>query len=74
MKDFNVYVKLSSWPPKSRQDDECTLLLGTHVELVHQEVVLKQKDLLVNTVIGFLKAKMESARGRAVPQAYIPLP
>ena len=60
--------------PKGKQDDECTLLLGTHVELVHQEVVLKQKDLLVNTVIGFLKAKIESARGRAVPQPYIPLP
>ena len=48
--------------------------MGTYVELVHQEVVLKQKDLLVNTLIGFLKAKIESARGRAVPQPYIPLP
>jgi hypothetical protein len=49
------------------------LLLGPHVELVLQEVVLK-KYLLVNTVIGFLKARIESARGRAVPQAYIPPP
>jgi hypothetical protein len=42
---------------KGRQDDECTLLLGTHDEFAHQEVVLKQKDLLVNTVIGFLKPR-----------------
>jgi hypothetical protein len=25
--------------PKGRQDDECTLILGTYVELVHKEVV-----------------------------------
>ena len=36
---------------KGRQDVECTLLLGTYVELVDREVVLKQKELLVNTVI-----------------------
>ena len=60
--------------PKGRQDVECTILLGTYVELVDLEVVLKQKDLLVNTVIGVLKTKTESARRRAVPQADIPLP
>ena len=60
--------------PKGRQDDECTLLLGTYVELVNEEVVLRQKELLVNTVIGVLKTKTESARRRAVPQAHIPLP
>ena len=59
---------------KGRQDAECTLLLGTYLELVDREVVLKQKELLVNTVIGFLKTKTESARIRAVPQVLIPLP
>ena len=60
--------------PKGRQEDECTLLLGTYVELVDREVVLKQKELLVNTVIDILKTKTESARSRAVPQARIALP
>ena len=59
---------------KGRQDAECTLLLGTYLELVDREVVLKQEELLVNTVIGVLKTKTESARKRAVPQADIPLP
>ena len=45
-----------------------------YVELVNEEVVLRQKELLVNTVIGVLKTKTESARRRAVPQAHIPLP
>ena len=33
--------------PKGRKDDECTLLLGSHVELVHQEVVLKQTKCIL---------------------------
>jgi hypothetical protein len=60
--------------PKGRQEDECTLLLGTYVELVNREVSLKQKELLVNTVIGTLKTKTESARSRNVPQPRIALP
>ena len=59
--------------PKGRQEDECTLLLGTYVELVDRESVLKQKELLVNTVIGVLQTKTVSARSRAVPQAHIAL-
>ena len=43
---------------KSRQEDECILLIGTFVELIDQEV-LKQKDLLFNTVIGVPKNKPE---------------
>ena len=39
---------------KGRQDVECTLLVGTYVELVDREVVLKQKEILVCTVIGVL--------------------
>ena len=59
---------------KGRQDAEFTLLLGTYLELADQEVVLKQKVLLVNRVIGVLKAKTEIAWRRAVPQAQITLP
>ena len=59
--------------PKSRQEDEYTLLLGTYMELVDKEAVLKQKELLANTVIGVLKTKTVSARSRAVPQAHITL-
>jgi hypothetical protein len=43
--------------PISRQEAECTLLLGTHVELVDREVFQKQKDLLVNNVICDLQTK-----------------
>ena len=57
--------------PKGRQEDECTLLLGTYVELVDREAVLKQKELLVNTVISVLMNKSEYARSRAVPQVQL---
>ena len=59
--------------PKCMQERECILLLGTYVELVDRESVLKQKELLVNTVIGVLQTKTVSARSRAVPQAQIGL-
>jgi hypothetical protein len=59
--------------PKGRQENECTLLLGTYVELVDREAVLKEKELLLNTVIGVLQTKIVSARSRAVPQARIAL-
>ena len=57
--------------PKSRQENECTLLLGIFVELVDREVVLKEKELLVDTLIGVLRSKAESAMSRAVPQVNI---
>ena len=60
--------------PKNRQEDECLLLLGTYLELVDKEVVLKQKELMVNTLIGVLHTKTVSVRSRAVPQAHIALP
>ena len=50
------------------------LLLGTYVQLVDSEAVLKQKELLVNTVIGVLQAKILSASNRAVPQVHLTLP
>ena len=60
--------------PRSRHEDECIFLVGTFVELVDREVMSKEKDLLVNTVIGVLKARTEYARSRSVPQVNIPLP
>ena len=60
--------------PQSDHEVECLLILGTYVELVDREVVLKQKDLMVNTLIGVLQAKSVSARSRAVPQTHIALP
>ena len=69
----SIFWKWQASIPKSRQEDECTLLLGTYVELVDKEAVLKQKGLLVNTVIGVLQTKTVSARSRAVPQAHITL-
>ena len=59
--------------PNDRQEDECTFLLGTYVELVDREVVLKEKELLLDTLIGVLRTKTESARSRAVPQVQIAL-
>ena len=66
----------TSWPSsqKTGRMMKCTLLFGTFVELVDCEVVPKQKELLVNTVIGVLKTKTESLVSRAVPQARIALP
>ena len=60
--------------PRSRHDVECTLILGTFVELVDREIVMKHKDLLVNTVVGVLRNKLEYAKKRAVPQVQFTLP
>ena len=69
----NMDFILAKFPP-SDHEVECLLILGTYVELVDREVILKQKDLMVNTLIGVLQAKTVSARSRAVPQAHIALP
>ena len=60
--------------PKSRHETECTLILGTYLELVDSEAVLKSKDLFVNTVMGVLRNKLECMQRRAVPQVHLPLP
>ena len=66
----NIDIILAQFP-KGRQESECILLLGTYLELVDKEVILKQKELLVNTVIGVLTTKAEYVRRRAVPQVQI---
>ena len=42
-----------------RHEAECTLILGTFVELGNREIVLKRKVLLVNKVVRILKNKLE---------------
>ena len=46
--------------PKCRKEVEVMLVLGTFVELVDREAVLKQKELLLNTVIVVLETKTSS--------------
>ena len=58
----NLDILLARFP-KGKQEDECTLLLGTYVELVDREVVLKEKELLVNTLMGVLRIKTERVLG-----------
>ena len=57
--------------PKCRQESECMFLLGTYLELVNREVVSKQKELLLDTVLGVLKSRNVHVRRRAIPQAQI---
>ena len=54
--------------PTCRQEEECIFLLGNYVELVNSEVIAKQKELLLNSLLGVLQAKTEYAGRRAVPQ------
>ena len=60
--------------PKSGHEVECTLTLETFVELVDREIILKHKELLVNSVIGVLRNKFEYTRRRAVPKVHFSLP
>ena len=43
------------------------------VQLVDQEVVAKQKELMVGTVRGVLQAKVENMASRVVPDIHFPL-
>ena len=59
--------------PKGLQETECMFLLGTYIELVDTEAVSKQKELLVDTLLGVIKTKAQYVRSRAVPQFYLHL-
>ena len=54
--------------PTCRREEECIFLLGNYVELVNCEVISKQKELVLNMLLGCLQAKIEYVRSRAVPQ------
>ena len=57
--------------PTSRQETECMFILGTFLELVDREVMSKQKDLLLGTLLGVLKTRNVYGRSRAVPQVQL---
>ena len=58
--------------PKCRREAEVAFLLGTYMELVDREVTGKQKELMVGTVRGVLRAKVEQLASRAAPQINFP--
>ena len=46
--------------------------LSTYKELVDKEAVGKQKELMLGTLRGVLRAKVEHLRSRAVPDLHFP--
>ena len=58
--------------PKCRREAEAAFLICTFLELVEREVAVKQKELMVGTVRGVLRAKVEQLSIRAVPQITFP--
>ena len=58
--------------PKCRREAEAAFLLCTFMELVDREVAGKQKELMVGTVRGVLRAKVEQLASRAAPQINFP--
>ena len=59
--------------PKYTQETEVMFILGNYTQLVDIEVVNKQKELRVDTMLGVLEAKLQFVKTRAVPQPYINL-
>ena len=66
----NTDIVLAKFPT-CRQEAECMFLLGTFLELVDSEVISKQKELLLDTLLGVLKSKMMCMGSRAVPQVQL---
>ena len=58
--------------PKCRREAEVAFLLSTYMDLVDREVTGKQKELMVGTVRGVLRAKVEQLTSRAAPQINFP--
>ena len=59
--------------PKCRREAEVVFLLCAFMELVHTEVSVKQKELMVGTVRGVTRAKVEQLPSRAAPEIHLPL-
>ena len=59
--------------PKCMQEMECLLLLGNYMELVDKEVVSMQRELSVDTLLGFIEAQLETVKNRNVPQIFLNL-
>jgi hypothetical protein len=58
--------------PSCRKEVKVSFLLGTFLEQVHKEVMLKEKELLVNTLKGVLTSRLTQNRSRAVPDVLLP--
>ena len=58
--------------PRSIRVAEVVFLIGTYMELVEKEAVIKQKELLVGTTKGVLKAKVGQMASRAAPEIIFP--
>ena len=56
--------------PRFRQEAEVAFLICMYVD---GDVVSGQKELLVGTVKGVLRAKIEYLSSRAVPQVHFPV-
>ena len=54
------------------REAEAAFLLGNYMELVDIEVTAKQKELLVGTVKGVLRAKVGQLTSRAAPEINFP--
>ena len=58
--------------PRCRREAEVTFLLSVYKELVDKEAVGKQKELMLGTLRGVLRAKAEQLGIRAVPEVLFP--
>ena len=54
--------------PTCRHEGECIFLLGIYLELVDSEVISKEKELLLETLVGVVKTRIMHTRSRVVPQ------
>ena len=59
--------------PMCRQEAEVACLLETYMELMDVEVAGKQKELMLGTVKGILRAKLGYLSARAVPEIHLPV-
>ena len=57
---------------RCRREAEVIFLLSTYTELVDREAVGKQKQLMLGTLRGVLRAKAEQLKIRAVPEVHFP--
>ena len=58
--------------PGCRREAKVIFLLSTYKELVDKEAVGKHKELMLGTLRGVLRAKVEHLRSRAVPDIHFP--
>ena len=58
--------------PRCLREAKADFLRGNYMELVDTEVPAKQKELLVGTVKGVLRAKVGQMTSRAAPEIHFP--